>query len=38
MKKYFSEIGESPVIEDNAEPTPTDIAWLAGIFDGDGEV
>lgn len=38
MKKYFSEIGESPAIEDNAEPTPTDIAWLAGIFDGEGSL
>lgn len=38
MKKYLSEFGESPVIEDNAEPTPEEIGWLAGIFDGEGSI
>jgi hypothetical protein len=37
MKKYFSEFGETPTM-DNAEPTPVEIAWLAGIFDGEGSV
>jgi hypothetical protein len=39
MKKYFSEFGESPVL-DNAEPTllDTEKAWLAGIFDGEGSL
>jgi len=38
MVKDFSEFGGNPVIEDNAEPTPTDIAWLAGVFDGEGSL
>jgi len=47
MKKYFSEFGGSPTRfnpvrlkrqEDNAEPTPEQLAWLAGIFDGEGSI
>jgi len=42
VKKYFSEFGESPTPikgqEDNAEPRLTDIACLAGIFDGEGSI
>lgn len=40
MKNYFSEFGESPKTSavglDNAEPTPEQVAWLAGVFDGEG--
>jgi len=37
MEKYCSEFGETPEM-DNAEPTPTDVAWLAGILDGEGSL
>jgi hypothetical protein len=37
MRKDYSEFGENPNL-DNAELTPTDIAWLAGIFDGEGSL
>jgi hypothetical protein len=37
VKKYLSEFGESPTM-DNAEPTPSDIAWLAGVIDGEGSI
>jgi len=34
MKNNCSEFGENPKT-DNAEPTPIELAWLAGIFDGE---
>ncbi len=41
MKKYYSEFGETPNIcegMDNAELTSTNIAWLAGVYDGEGSL
>ena len=36
MNKYYSEFGGSPTNEGNTEPSQVEIAWLAGIFDGEG--
>lgn len=40
MNNYCSEFGENPNFKkvDNAEPTATELAYLAGIFDGEGSL